>query len=225
MREQPEKKLEMALYRLLVEASEERTRLARIPIAKASSAGVESLADLVRDIKFKVFERCNPWWKMDSAWQRTCRDSSPIWLQDISGGQTPDLVLRSDPDRWSGENRILIEVKGPGRGFHYKDLSQIDRYLLHLAATTRRCAPAEGVNGCTGKSVRPCPHDARRAVLLAAPRSWFSKPEAGPWRDCVANYKKLAEALDITLGEIHVDLLDGDLGIAAEHAPTNLEGA
>jgi len=101
----------------------------------------------------------------------------------------PDIVVRSST---SGENRIIIEVKvdTPLKYGSAAD-SQIVRYFLQLLATSR---------------YRP-DGDIRRAVLLAAPSSWFVSTHRDRWQYFLDTYRQLAmrEDIDISLGEIHCD--------------------
>jgi len=113
----------------------------------------------------------------------------PNFMQDVIGGMTPDIVLRSPISR---QNRIYIEVKDTKPlGYGIED-SQIARYFLHLLATTTR-GPKEG-------------NDIRRAVLLCAPAAWFqAKGNAETWNHFLTCFSGLATAFDITLGELHAD--------------------
>jgi hypothetical protein len=115
-------------------------------------------------------------------------------MEEIIGGMTPDLVVRS---KASGQNRIIIECKGPKekqRSFGIAD-SQIVRYFLWLLAMT------ESRRG----------QDIRRAVLLAAPSPWFvNRATSQSWSYFTQTYKPLGsykrnEGFDITLGEIRCD--------------------
>ncbi len=199
-----EREIEDRLYSRLVSSLRQRSLLRDILVSKSSWDGVRSLADLLGDVTLKVFKDTSEW-KQDSAWERS-RKEKAVWLQDISGGSTPDLVLRSDK---SGENRVIIEVKKEKGRFHSdKECPQIARYFLHLLVATRRC-PAEQ-DGCTARHPRPCPHDARRALLMAAPASWFAEQAAAEdsrWAHFVKTFSPLATNFDITLGEIHTDFL------------------
>jgi hypothetical protein len=104
--------------------------------------------------------------------------------QDLFGGITPDLVLRS---RISGENRIVIEVKKTSDFTHKElDASQVLRYFLHLLATTNKRPGA----------------DISRAVLLAAPKQWFESNSAKPWNHFLRQYQPLATQFEIVLGNI-----------------------
>lgn len=119
-----------------------------------------------------------------SAW-----NSHPNFMQDVIGGMTPDIVLRST---LSGQNRIYIEVKDTEPlGYGIED-SQITRYFLHLLATTTR-SPKEGA-------------DIRRAILVCAPASWFTvNRNAQTWNHFLRRFSGLATAFDITLGELYAD--------------------
>lgn len=70
--------------------------------------------------------------------------------------------------------------------------SQAIRYLLHLLATTQQR-----------------PHgiatDIRRAIVLAAPPSWFGvKDNRDAWHYFLQTYAALAATFDVTLAELHV---------------------
>jgi hypothetical protein len=129
-----EKKLERALCCRITEAAldpkQQKSRLSRILIEKASDPHVTSLAVLFQDVGIRVL-RDRTDWKEDASWSLTWGSSDPRWLLDVSGKMTPDLVLRSVPP-WSQENRIIIEVKlGPTH--HDVQLSQLDRSLSSRA--------------------------------------------------------------------------------------------
>ena len=106
--------------------------------------------------------------------------------QDLFGGITPDIVLRS---KTSGENRIVIEVKKTSDFTHKElDASQVLRYFLHLLATTNKRP--------NGRA------DISRAVLLAAPKQWFESNSAKPWNHFLKQYQPLATQFEIVLGNI-----------------------
>lgn len=110
---------------------------------------------------------------------------------DFFQGITPDVVITS---RASGENRIIVEAKVTEMLGYGEADSQIVRYFLHLLATS---------SSGQGK-------DIRRAVLLAAPSSWFdSERTSRKWRHFLSTYTELATSrgVDITLGEIHCNSL------------------
>jgi hypothetical protein len=109
---------------------------------------------------------------------------------DLFGGLKPDIVIHSLASK---QNRIIIEVKRDSLFTHKeRHASQILRYFLHLLATTDR-RPKEK-------------QDINRAVLLAAPSSWFeSDSKASLWRQFVKDYGPLAETFHIALGEIRTD--------------------
>jgi hypothetical protein len=108
-------------------------------------------------------------------------------MQDLVGGVTPDIVLRS---KSSGQNRIYIEVKDTEPlGYGIED-SQIVRYFLHLLAMTTK-GPSS---------------DIKRAVLLCAPSAWFQvERNAKTWNHFLDRFLGLAKAFDITLGEIRAE--------------------
>jgi len=67
--------------------------------------------------------------------------------------------------------------------------SQVVRYFIHLLATSTDRQPGS---------------DMRRAILLAAPDSWFEDSKAAPWQDFCDRYAGLARAFGITIGEIRL---------------------
>lgn len=106
---------------------------------------------------------------------------------DVVGGMTPDIVLRS---RKSEENRIIIEVKDVDPLRYGLEDSQLVRYFLHLLFTTRKASGTDIV----------------RAVLLAAPPSWFSKQDnAAQWAYFLNTYADLASSFETTLGRINLE--------------------
>lgn len=120
----------------------------------------------------------------DSRW-----NPHPKLMVDIIGGMTPDVVIRSST---SGENRIYIEVKKTRPIGYERETSQVVRYFLHLLAFTSREAPG----------------DIRRAMILAAPSSWFKKPRnADVWQYFINTYRDLASGFGITLAELRIDNL------------------
>lgn len=145
---------------------------------KNSSSGARKLADLLGGHKPTIFHDTNEW------------NPYPKCMQDLIGGMTPDIVLRSPI---SGQNRIYIEVKDAEQlGFGIED-SQIIRYFLHMLAATTRI-PEKGTT------------DIRRAVLLCAPSMWFKNDgNAKTWNHFMEQFSGLAKAFDVTLGEIHAD--------------------
>jgi hypothetical protein len=145
---------------------------------KNSSSGARNLADLLGGHKPTIFHDTNEW------------NPHPKIMQDLVGGVTPDIVLRSPI---SAQNRIYIEVKdSEPLGYGIED-SQILRYFLHLLATTTK-VPEKGEG------------DIRRAVLLCSPSAWFKNDvNAKTWNHFQDHFSGLAKAFDITLGEIHTD--------------------
>lgn len=141
---------EKALQRFLCERIE-MGRNAHGKIAiTQSTSGVISLLDLLNGTQPKIMEG-------DSDWS-THKNLS----QDLFGLITPDIVLRSSRAK---ENRIIIEVKKTSPFTHTElNASQVLRYFLHLLATTDQKS-ASGI---------------RRAILLAAPESWFKSANAVP---------------------------------------------
>ncbi|MFT2095811.1 hypothetical protein ACMS1Z_14335 [Acidiphilium multivorum] len=155
--------------------------LSAIPVKLAATES--SIGSLCGDLAYQVFEDTSDW-----NHHRKLLDPHRI-LTDISGGMTPDIVLRSGE---SGQNRIFIEVKEKATlSYHMYD-SQIVRYFIHLLATSSQSAK--------GKA------DLCRAVLLAAPDYWFdNKKLVKPWSDFCERYAGLAAAFDVTLGEIRLN--------------------
>jgi hypothetical protein len=143
-----------------------------------TTSGARNLADLLSGCSLEVIHDNSDW------------NPHPKFMQDLVGGVTPDIVLRS---RVSGQNRIYIEVKdSEPLGYSVED-SQIIRYFLHLLATTTK-VPATKVT------------DLRRAVLLCAPPAWFKNDQnAKTWNYFLEHFSGLAKAFDITLGELHAD--------------------
>jgi hypothetical protein len=141
-----------------------------------STSDATTVADLIRDVPFELF-------KDNSDWNQDKR-----LLADLCGSTIPDIVLRS---KVSGENRIYIEVKKDHKlGYGLED-SQVVRYFLHLLATTLQ-------DSKKGK-------DIRRALILAAPPSWFSASKNNEaWSYFLTTYTKLANHFDITLAELHL---------------------
>ncbi|TDR42107.1 hypothetical protein DFR29_109163 [Tahibacter aquaticus] len=142
-----------------------------------STSDARNLADLIGDKDFELLADTSNWNQHKNV------------LIDITGNMTPDVVIRSTS---SGENRTIIEVKythvlGYGRAD-----SQVIRYFLHLLATT-----LQRKNG----------GDIRRALILAAPDSWFeNRRNSEDWGYFMRTYKDIAGAFDITLGEIRLPL-------------------
>jgi hypothetical protein len=114
---------------------------------------------------------------------------------DLFGGQKPDIVIHSQTSK---QNRIIIEVKKNAVFTHREPHgSQILRYFLHLLATTD-----QKPNGR---------RDIDRAVLLAAPSSWFEEDSRSAlWKQFVNDYGPLAKTFQIALGEIRTDDLEKD---------------
>lgn len=153
---------------------------------KNSSSDARTVADLLGDRVPMVIQDNSIW------------NPHPKLMVDIIGGMVPDIVLGSHA---SGENRIYIEVKELeplGHNRYGIEDSQIVRYFLHLIAMSRRF-PKKGVA------------DIRRAVLLCAPSAWFEQQRnARAWSHFLEHFSGLAKAFDITLGELHADLLTSD---------------
>ncbi|SRR6266566_6317035 len=199
-----EKELERTVCLTLEGAKTEQALLENLRISQATSADVRSVRDLVHGVQFDVLQDTSDW-RRDASWERSWKAGS-TWLLEIAGGQTPDIVLRSKADRWSGENRILIEVKREQGDFQYeRECFQMIRYFLYLLATTRRY-PLAGRGDCKCKVPDICRHEIRRAVLAAAPSGWFARQgRESKWRHFMDTYRHIAKTLDVTIGEIHLD--------------------
>ena len=119
------------------------------------------------------------------------RNPVPRIGTDLFGNLTVDIVIRSNRTQDDVKNRILIEVRDLNYGLAD---SQVTRYLLHLLVTTVRDSDAM-----------------RRAVLLAAPRSWFEREaargERSKWRYFLDHYTGLAQQFDVALGAIMIEQL------------------
>ena len=147
-------------------------------IHRATSPDVKTMADLLDGYKWDKFHDTSDWNKLKHL------------MQDVSGGMCPDVVIYS---KMTDENRIYVEVKDTSRlGYGVED-SQIIRYFLHLLVTTKKILSKNGPG-------------MQRAVLLCAPSQWFKHPRtAKPWDYFLEHFSGLAEAFNITLGEIHSD--------------------
>jgi len=178
-----EKDLENLLVRELRRGHTDPNVLGRMAIT-GSTSNASTLYDLVGGREFDLFQE-------DSDWNPDKR-----WMVDIGGGIIPDIVPRS---KASGQNRIYIEVKLHEDIRDVPALSQVVRQFLHLLCSTE-CAPPAA------------PRDIRRAVLLAAPSSWFEhEKRRGKWqyfRDSCTPLATLPK-IDITLGELELDWLLG----------------
>jgi hypothetical protein len=110
-------------------------------------------------------------------------------MDDVIGGMTPDIVLRSLA---SGQNRIYIEVKETACLRYGTADSQIIRYFMHLlAVSTQRTQDSR---------------DMTRAIILAAPPMWFENSRTGTdWKYFVERYADLARAFHVTIGELRID--------------------
>ncbi|MGC9270919.1 hypothetical protein [Acidiphilium sp.] len=156
--------------------------LSTIPVKTLTNES--SIGSLCGTFDYDVFEDTSFW-----NHQREVSDKHNV-LMDISGGMTPDIVLRSGK---SGQNRIYIEVKEKAKLSYGIYDSQVVRYFLHLLATS--------------KSTKMQPYsELRRAIILAAPDYWFDNAKlVEPWHDFCKRYAGLAEAFDVTLGEIRLN--------------------
>lgn len=170
-----EKNIENALVKILRKKSP--IDLAQISITNTNYPNISSFADLCKHHSFDI-------WQDDSRW-----NENPSFMNEIIGGMTPDIVIRST---LSGENRIIIEVKVQVKLGYSTTSSQIIRYFLHLLATSK----SEPING------KP---DITRAILLAAPDEWFDNPSTGSaWNYFFNQYKDLANDFSVVLGEIRI---------------------
>jgi hypothetical protein len=155
--------------------------LSTIPVR--SKTGESSIGALCGDFAYEVFKDTSDW-----NHQRKKFYTDPI-LTDISGGITPDIVLRS---KLSNQNRIYIEVKEAVPLNYDMFASQVVRCFIHLLTTSTMKQP-----------------DLRRAILLAAPNYWFDdKKKVAPWDDFCDRCAGLASVFDITLGEIRLNAIN-----------------
>ena len=174
-----EKDLENELCKRLNSGKNGLQSLRETSIANTEN-DIVSIYDLVGENQFELVQDNTDW------------NPLPNDLYDLMHGKVPDIVLRSS---MTGKNRIYIEVKlsadlGAESEVAY---SQVVRYFLHLLATTRRFDG--GIKT-----------DIRRAMLLAAPSSWFKKPKnSRMWGYFISTYRPIATEFDITLGEIHLE--------------------
>jgi hypothetical protein len=140
---------------------------------------VHNLADLFEKVEPGIIEDSSDW------------NEFRTLSKDLFWGITPDIVIRPIG---SNQNRIIIEVKKDSPFTHKEpDASQVLRYFLHLLVTTDK-SPESGI---------------RRAVLLAAPQSWFKGKHSASWDHFLSHYRPLANHFDITLGEIYLDSIPG----------------
>lgn len=145
-----------------------------------SNSDAKNLYDLIGKNDYEVIED-------DSRW-----NLHPKFMLEIIGGMRPDIVLRS---KASSENRIYIEVKKTKPLGYGKADSQIIRYFLHLLATSHSKPSIAGVDIV----------DIGRAVLLAAPVSWFAATlNHDAWTYFLKTYSGLASCLGVTIGELHI---------------------
>lgn len=149
-----------------------------VTIHRTTSSEAKTMADLLNGYKWDKFHD-------DSRWNKFKH-----FMQDVSGGTCPDVVIYSTR---TDENRIYIEVKATSKLGYGTEDSQIIRYFLHLLVTTK------GVPDSGGP-------DIPRALLLCAPSQWFKNPRtAKSWNYFLEHFSGLARAFNITLGEIHSD--------------------
>jgi hypothetical protein len=171
-----EKDLENQICALLRAGAQDPTQLQRLSFYRSTS-DARSLGDLIGGRPFTLFQDTSDW------------NLQQKFMVEICGGMTPDIVVRSNG---SGQNRIYFEVKRTRELGYGKADSQVVRYLLHLLATSE------------SKPSRS-PDDIRRAIVLAAPLSWFAVPaNADVWDYFLATYGPLASAFGVTLAGIHL---------------------
>lgn len=115
----------------------------------------------------------------------------PRFMTEIIGNMIPDIVVRSVS---SGENRIYIEIKlFQALNYGVPD-SQMVRYFLHLLAVSQSRVG----------------NDIRRAVLLAAPATWFeTSRNHEAWAHFVGKFTDLATSFHVTIGALYVDEIVG----------------
>ena len=169
-----EKDLENHLADRIRTGRQNTTELQNIRIS-ADVLSADNLAELIGNEKFVLFQDTSEWNEYKNL------------MADVIGGMIPDIVIRSVS---SGQNRIYIEVKEKafiGRTSHE---SQVLRYLLHLLCSSTNCADSS--NGM------------RRALLLAAPKSWFEGKQGDDWSFFVEHYGPLAKSFGIVLGRIYL---------------------
>lgn len=159
-------------------------RLTAIAIRERTGFGVSTVKDLVCDHEFTVIDDLVPG-------DRRTWNTHPGVMDDVIGGMTPDIVVRSAVAR--PENRIYIEAKSAHGVFTHADHreSQVIRYFLHLLATSH---------------VERSEPSIRRAVLVAAPSRFFDSSRAAggaAWRYFHERYRDLAEVFGVVIGEIH----------------------
>jgi hypothetical protein len=166
-----EKEMETRLCQAILAGENDRTKLASLTLHRSTSEA-RSLLDLLGAAPYELIQDHSAW------------NPYPNLMIDLTGGMTPDIVLRS---RQSGQNRIYIEVKKTQPLGYGKADSQVVRYLLHLLAMTE------------SKPAR-IPTDIRRAIILAAPESWFAvSRNAKAWEHFLTTYQSLASSFGVTV--------------------------
>src|SRR5260370_40184228 len=88
-----------------------------------SSSRARSMADLLNGNEGAIFHDTSDW------------NPHPKLMQDLVGGVTPDIVVRS---KSSGQNRIYIEGQDTDPVGYWIEDSHIVRYFLHLLAMTTK---------------------------------------------------------------------------------------
>jgi len=151
-----------------------------------STGDVEDLWGLIGESPFDIFCGNRDW------------NNKRGVMPEIIRGLIPHIVLRS---KASGQNRIIIECKGPRekqRIYGIAD-SHFVRYFLWLLTMTEARRD----------------HDIRRGVFVAAPTLWFTRDETSKsWNHLSQTYRPIGsykrnEGFDITLGEIRCDAISG----------------
>jgi len=156
-------------------------RWRNIPIIKSTSKA-RTMFDLLGDREHRR--------DFDLHTEKPLVKGSSVLSVELFGGLKPDIVVWS---KRSAQNRIVIEVKqGTGATHKENDASQFLRYFLHLLVTSDPRPK--------GKA------DIGRAVLVAAPATWFEdRTLSRTWHHLVEHYGPLAKTFDITLGELRTD--------------------
>lgn len=173
-----EKELENSLVSMINAGGDDIPLLEKISFSFSSSSS-KNLLDLIDNGKYVVLQD-------DSNWNQ-----HKDMLIDVSGGMTPDIVIRSPLSR---QNRIIIEVKLDAHLSYTCQASQITRYFIHLLSTT-----TEKCNH---------PNIIKRAVILATPAAWHrNHKNHEDWQYFLEKYTDLASSFGITLAAIDLDAI------------------
>jgi hypothetical protein len=110
----------------------------------------------------------------------------------------PDIAIWSKgPEK---QPQIYIEFKdGAALNYQYQ-LNQVSRYFLHLAGSSLQHSTRKHSSNYFA-----------RAVILAAPDSWFDSSYAEAWKRTVEQFGEVGKVLDITLGEMHLRPLNSPI--------------